>query len=330
MMEGLSMRFSIFLMLFATVLFAPRSYGLELNLRDLMDAYYGSGNWSERTYNTPGSGTDIKAAIEAGLTTINSSPGQFGVIKVPAGNWQLDSGINPDKLSGNYIIGEGSVASTIYFDNDTGAAFHWRHRAGGGMKGIRILLEPGKGDSTAYAILAQGTTLSGPVYVQPDQMVFEDIWINTTKDSCGTGGDTSYWYIPVQFDGSGRTSPQGVRGATLKNFQISCARQAGIYLTNVVQYSIENLGTYAPKPSSGGADAIFSGGGTASTNSIHLTASALNINGTLYLTNISNVALQGYVYGFSTASTATYVSGWLNSATSPSGVVGTGSDLTIR
>jgi hypothetical protein len=315
---------SILVVMFAALWFAPQSSGMELSLPSLMDARYGAGNWSQRT--APGNGTDIGPALEDGFTTLRANGGR-GIIKIPSGSWQLTFPPNPNLVSGNYIIGEGSMASKVYFNSNSGAAFYWNSAggySGGGMKGVAILLEPNLGDTNAYAILVQGDAT-----YQPDQMSFEDLYISATQNSCGAPSTPSYWYNPVQFYGNARTSPQGIRGATLKNIQVFCGRNLGVYMSNVVQYSIENLGVYVGKPGTSGMDAMFSGGGSASTNTIHLTVSALNVGGTLWLNEISSVALQGNVGVLNTNSTATYVSGWLR-AGGTVGVVGANSNLTVR
>jgi len=310
-------RLKALVVLIAALMLALPAMAEELNLVDLMDTYYGSGNWTYRT--GVGTGSDIGPALSAGLTQLRSSQGR-GIIKVPAGHWLYTTAVSPSLLSGNYIVGEGSQASVIVYNANYGGAFYWsgyQGYSGGGMRGIAILLEKQLGDTNAYALLVQGDAT-----YQSDQMAFEDIYISSIEGN-------SYWWAGLQVYGNARTSPQGIRVITIKNMQIFACHYFGAYFSNLVQASIENLGVYSGKPQTTGMDVWLTGGGSASTNSIYVSIDALNVGGAVHLDNISNVALHGNVGSLITGSSATYVSGWLH-APSVTGSVGSNSNLTIQ
>ena len=255
-----------------------------LDLKDAMDSHYGAGSWSYRG-GTAGSGTDIGPALNAMITTIRGLQRKRGKISIGPGDWELStSGID---FSGIKLEGCGSQATIIWlnFSSSTGFAFSGNDGSGnsvdgGGMKGIGIKLETNQGSSTLYAIYLKGNST-----LQPDQMLFEDLYL--------TGGDVSYFYEGFHVDGTSRTSPQGVRIGSLHNIQIFNCQNLAAYFSNVVGWDIVNLGAYSPKSGTNGADVWVYGGGSSSTNSIDVSLVRTNIGGTLHIANASVVYAEG-------------------------------------
>ncbi len=203
-----------------------------LDLRDLMDARYGVGSWTQRT--GVGAGSDIGLAICDGLTTLKSNF-YGGTIFVPPGVWLMNTPIPATLLSGSKIKGLHSQASIIVFNNAWNAAFSFNGNGGatgGGMSGLGILLESGLGLSSSYAILLNGDSVH-----QQDQTEWDDLYISAW-------GGSSYWWDGFHADGVARTSPLGVRVATLNNVQVFNCRNASFYLKTVVQWSMSNVGAY--------------------------------------------------------------------------------------
>lgn len=208
----------------------------ELDLRDCLDEQ-GSG-WTQRT--GVGQGTDIGPALTWGLQSLRKSFG-WGKIKIPPGLWLMTTPPSPDDLSGMSIEGLQSMASKIVFNNAAGVAFYFSGANGydgGGLRGLGILLESGLGDTNSYGILLRGDSR-----YQPDQMEFNDIYMSSV-------GGGSYWWDNFHVDGTARVQnealgiPQGCRVGTLDNIQLFCARNVGLYLRNVVQFSLKNAGVY--------------------------------------------------------------------------------------
>jgi hypothetical protein len=285
------------------------------DLRECMDAQYGVGGWTKRT--GVGSGSDIGPALTKCLTDIRAIFGR-GKITIPPGQWLMTNAPSSALLSGNVIEGLGSQASIIVFNNAKGVAFHFSGAngyTGGGMRGIGLLLESGLGNTNSYGIYLVGDSKS-----QPDQMEFNDIYLSAV-------GGSSYWWEGLHAIGTARTSPQGIRVVIINNMQIFNCRNVGAYISNAVQWSISNLGTYTGIGT--GNDIYITGGGPANTNTIQLTASRLYAGGTLYLNNASDIAIEGKAGALNVNGTATYVSGWLHAPT-VSGAVGARSNLTIQ
>lgn len=223
------------------------------DLVSCMNAYYGVGAWTYRTGVNQGS--DIGPALTAGLQAIRNGPGARGTIQINSGQWLYRTPVSPSLLSGNYLIGEGSQASTLFFANGTGVAFYFNGAGGltgGGLKGLGVQLEDGLGDSTAYAIL-----LMGDASFQPDQMQFDDLYISALG--------ASYWFTGFEAYGDARTAPQGIRVGSMHMVEIFKCRNVGCYLSNVVDWDITNLGLFVGK--GGGMDFYITGGGTPPTNS---------------------------------------------------------------
>ncbi len=215
----------------------------ELDLRDLLDAYYGPGAWLQRSM-SPHSGSDIVPAVNAGLQTLRTQFHEGGVIKVPPGLWRMRSGFNPAVLSSVRFEGVHSMASKLVYDCASGSPFYYNGAGGingGGLKGLSILLEDTLGDSNAYGVM-----LKGDATYQPDQMMFEDLYITSVS-----GG--SYWWDGFHVDGSARVPPlaEGCRVLDLHNVQIFRCRNLGLYMARAIQVSMLNVGLYSGKTISG-------------------------------------------------------------------------------
>lgn len=248
-----------------------------LDLRDLMDARYGAGGWTQRT--DIGVGTDIGPAIADGVATLRvTMPLKRGKILVPPGQFMMAT--SPCDLSGISIEGVESQASVIVYNNAAGAAFSWSGAGGytgGGMKGISLLLESGLGDTGAYGIL-----LKGDATFQPDQTEWEDIYMSAI-------GGSSFWWTCFNADGSARvpnpkSSLQGVRVSALKNLQLFNSRNVPFYGANLVQWTLENVGVYTGKGQNGNSIMITG-------NSTHVYGQG--VNGLLNITNTIDVMING-------------------------------------
>ena len=251
----------------------------EFLLSDLMDQQYGTGQWTKRT--GTGQGSDIGPALQLGLTQLRATVGR-GKIKIDSGGWLMTTPPGPELLSGNYLEGEGSQASIIFYNNATGAAF-WFSGAGGytggGLRGLGVILERGMGSSNALAVLMQGDAT-----FQPDQSEFEDLYI--------TAQNNDSWFTGFEAYGNLRTSPQGIRVAKMENVQVFNCRNAGIYLSNVVEWTLNGIGAFVG--AGGGNNIYVTGGGSSATNSVHVQGQ--NVIGNLIVNNCSDVVLNGTRY----------------------------------
>jgi hypothetical protein len=243
-------------------------------LTDCMDYHYGAGNWTKRT--GVGQGSDIGPALTDCLTAIRGSTGR-GRILVNPGVWLMTNPPTTSLLSGNQIEGFGSQSSKVVYNQSGGIAFYFSGSngfTGGGIRGLGILLEQGMGDSTAYAI-----ALIGNSQYQPDQSLWEDLYISALGES--------YWWETFHVDGTARTVPQGVRVGSMHNVQLFRSHNVGLYLANVVQWDIVNVGVYVGMGS--GNDVYITGSGTQLTNSTQVDAIRLQYGGQLNATNCSKV-----------------------------------------
>lgn len=252
----------------------------ELWLSDLMDQQYGAGQWTQRT--GVGQGTDIGPALQLGLQALRVQGSGRGKIKIDSGGWLMTIPPGPALLSGNYLEGEGSQASVIFYNQPSSAAF-WFSGAGGytggGLRGLGVVLERGMGASNAYGILLQGDAV-----FQPDQTEFEDIYL--------TAQNNDYWFTGFEAYGNARVSPQGIRIAKLENVQVFNCRNAGFYLSNVVGWTLNGIGAFVG--AGGGNNIYVTGGGSGPTNSVHVQGE--NVIGTLVVNNCSDVVLNGTRY----------------------------------
>lgn len=262
-----------------------------VDLRYYMDLIYGAGNWSNRT--GIGTGSDIAPALHAALDEIRASGGR-GIVLIPAGPWLLNGPIDPVKLSGNKIQGVGSQGSKIVYNNGSGAAFHFSGAngyTGGGLSGLAIQLESGYPASTAYAVM-----LDGDSTYQPDQTVFDDLYI--------TAYGTSNWRTGFFAYGNERTSPQGIRCIQATNIQIFKCQHVAVWLSNIVQGSIDNIGAYSGATDLGNSIYV-AGGGNSQTNTVQLSLTRLACGKDLNLTNASNLDVSGICGSLSVGSSLT-------------------------
>lgn len=258
----------------------PGSGGLPYvaDLAAFMTSHYGVG-WTQRS--GVGLGTDIGPALMDACAFLRANYGR-GIISITPGSWLMSTALTPEELSGHTIVGVGSQGSKVIWNSDGGIPFHWSGAngyTGGGMRGVGILLEDGHPNSTAYGILAQGDAI-----YQPDQMMFEDIYL--------TALGNSYWFNGFQIYGNARTSPQGVRIGDITNLQIFRCRNAGFYGSNMVGWSGRNIGCYVGQ--GGGNTFYVAGGGTPSTNSTNCDFDL--VSATLNVANVSNVKINGTSY----------------------------------
>jgi hypothetical protein len=218
--------------LIAPILLLPAlAFGQTVHLTDYMNSHYGIGAWAQRT--AVGNGTDIGPALVDALTYIRSQSGR-GEVVIDAGNWEETTAPKAAQLSGIYIKGLGSQASLIFYNANSGSPLSWSGAngyTGGGTSGRGILLEAGYGNSSATAI-----TLQGDATYQPDQTEFNDLYI--------TALGNSYWYNGFFAFGNARTIPQGIRVGYVTNVQIFRCWNTGWYLSNIVQWTFDNIGAY--------------------------------------------------------------------------------------
>lgn len=270
-----------------------------VNLYDFMNARYGFGGWSYRT--AVGVGTDAGPAINDALEYIRNNFGR-GTLIIPSGGiFLVSTAINPNFLAGNNIIGFGSQASQLCFNQASGIAFHFNGYngfTGGGLQGLSIYLEAnlgttfasGKSYTTTYAILLQGSSVtSGAGSYQPDQMVFSDLYVSSI-DGASIGGTTSYWYNGLQVYAL-RQSPQGARVAQWTNIQLFNNYNIGVYIYNAVQHSFNNIGIYTGNTT--GNNFYITGGGSSLTNSTQINIQNLVVSGDLNLTNATKCTING-------------------------------------
>jgi len=283
-------------------------------LVSFMNSHYGAGNWTQRL--GPHAGTDIGPALSDALTVIKNTTGR-GTVHIPAGNWYYKTAVPSSLLNGCKLRGDGAQATIVTYDNASGVAFFWNGAngfSGGGISGMTIELENGLGSTTATAI-----ALIGNAAYQPDNFQIEDIYTTSYLS-------TDYWFTGVQIDGTTRTGIQGIRVGTIKNLQIFQCQNLAFYGANLVQWTIENMGSYTGKPSTTGMDMQITGLGAANTNSIYVSAYGLDCGGDLILTNCSNVWVNGHSANMFVNSSATYINGFMGQ-TVLSGTAGTGSNL---
>lgn len=250
------------------------------DLRDCMDNAYGIGAWT--------SNSDIQPAIHSCAVQIQANGGR-GTFFIPAGLWHLRTPNVATDLNGNYVEGVGSQGSVIEVDFTSGVAFPWSGAngfGGGGMRGVSLRLCCNLGITGVYAI-----DLLGSLTYQPDQMEFDDLYI--------TCDGNSYWWGPLTIDGSARSGAgapvQGTRVGSINNVQLFCGYSYGAYFSNLVQWSITNMGTYVGYSSSG-MDVYITGNGVSSPvsgNSTQVSAVGLIVSGTLRINNANYVSVFG-------------------------------------
>lgn len=280
------------------------------NLQTAMDNHYGVGDWTH--YTGVGTGTDIGPAMSDCITAFASDSSGVGTIYVPAtGGWMLRT--NGIDFSGISIIGDYS-SSTIYYNPTTPntVAFAWRAtngRTGGGIQNIAIVLDSGLGTTGDTALLFQGNAT-----YQPDESVVRHVYMTSV-------GGSSSWNTCLLYNGIARTSPQGIRVATISDVQLFGCNNIGASFTNVVQFSISNLGIYV---SSGtGENFVLTGGGTTLTDSTQVYVTALASSNDITINNSTRFFVWGTGATVTTDTTATHGVVWAAGA-SAVGTCGTG------
>lgn len=249
-----------------------------VNLTDFMDSRYGAGSWSQRT--GVGIGTDIGPALSDALNYLRTNCGRGKVI-IPSGTWLMTNPPTSDQYSGNYIEGYGSQASLVVYNANSGSPFSFSGNngySGGGIRGVGILLEDGYPTSTA-----QGISLRGNATYQPDQTQFNDIYMSAIG--------SSYWYDGFFAYGNDRVTPQGIRVGYVTDLQVFRCRNTGIYLSNIVQWVVDNVGIYVGQGT--GNNMYLAGGGTSLKNSIQVDLRRIAVSGDLNLTNVTKFFITG-------------------------------------
>jgi hypothetical protein len=263
----------------------------QIDLRAGMDAIYGAGLWTERT--AVGVGSDIGPALEH---LMDNSPARTPIY-MPPGSWRYVNDVDPAKLAGRRILGVGSQGSRIVYGSTTGSPFHFNGSAGltgGGLFGLTLQLEEGLGDTAVIAIRLEGDATN-----QADQMEFDDLYV-TALGPAGAGA--SHWQSAFLANGTARQSPQGVRVVTMNNLQLFRCHGAGMFISNGVQWTMDNVGLYAGKGL--GMNLYVAGGGAALTNSAQIYARGL-VCVELNVTNAQKFDLNGTFTTFATGPSAT-------------------------
>ncbi|GKS86478.1 hypothetical protein AVMA1855_20020 [Acidovorax sp. SUPP1855] len=246
---------------------------------EVLNAIYGVGGWTNRT--GVGAGTDIGPALIAACATLRAKYGR-GEIFIPPGRELLAKTVpSAAQWAGVTLRGAGSQASTVILDSNS-ANFYSTNAAqgisGGGVHSLCIALEAGHPNSACVAVSLQG----GSQY-QPDQTTFSDLYITRKSPD-------SYWYSGFVAYGNDRTSPQGIRGADVRNVQIFGCKNAGVYLSNAVQWDMSNIGVY--QGVGGGSNFYIAGGGTPATNSTQIRVDGL-VCGELNIANATKFFVSG-------------------------------------
>ena len=262
-----------------------------VSLITYLDARHGAGNWTQRT--GVGQGTDIGPALGDALDDLRATYGRGSVV-IPPGTWLMTAPPSAAQYSGNFIDGLGSQASKIVFNAAAGSPFSFSGAGGytgGGVRGIGLLLEDGYPSSTAQMI-----RLAGDATYQPDQMEFRDLYMSALGNS--------YWYDGLYAFGNARTSPQGIRVMDFSNVQVFRCRNTGVYLSNVVQCAMRNIGVYAGQGT--GNNFYITGGGAALSNSNQIHIDGLAVAGELNMTNCTRWHVSGSVGSVGAAASANY------------------------
>lgn len=291
----------------------PRNYVLDL--RDLMDEFYGRGLWTKRT--GVNIGTDCTPAIHLGCDRLRAAYG-YGTINIPPGLWMIKTSINPTKLSGISLIGEGSGTSLLVVSASNGL---YRNGSGGygayTQEHLGMLKEDGF--TGGVGCLDQGDATS-----QPGQITVRDIYMS----ALGTGR----WGTNLLMDGTAKVSgAAGIRVADMANLQLFQSGHANAYaigLFNLKQAEIGNIGTYGGTGTLAG-NMYMGNGGVATANCVQVSVRRMVIGGLLEITNSTNIELRGSAASIAYDTTADFVEGWMDVAAT-TGTLGANSNLTLR
>lgn len=263
------------------------------NLYNAMNHHYGVGGWTP--YGGAGIGTDIGPALNDCITAFASNANGVGTIYIPATNsWMLRT--NGIDFSGVTVMGDPSLTPIIYNPTiGSTVAFSWKGtggHTGGGIQNISLLLDSGLGATGDTALLFQGNST-----FQPDESVIKHIYVTSE-------GGSSTWNSCLVYNGISRTAPQGVRVGILEDVQLFECNTVGASFTNIVQFSINNLGIYV---SSGtGQNVVLAGGGSTLTNSIQVVMDNIISSNDTNITNSSRVFLRGWGLTLTVATSTTH------------------------
>jgi hypothetical protein len=209
------------------------------------------------------------------------------------------------------------VGVQFLFDGENGSV-GW---SGGGIGGMRLVLgATSLGGGTPVCIQLDGTDVSG-TFSEADDFWLENVYINAETAA------TAYWYRGFVAIGDERTSPQGIRGGNVRDLQVFECSNLGIYMSNIVQWAMSNIGTYSGTGT--GNDVQITGGGPTNTNSTQVDIRLLTCSGALTISNCSNISVVGTCGSLSTTA-ADYIRGELNNSGATTGTFGANSGITVR
>lgn len=250
---------------------SPKSAVYDLG--EAMDALYGANAWTIAT--------DAQPAAVMALQALRARYGR-GILRLTGAEaFRFNSGLPAADCAGHFIEGYGELASQVHLNFGSGAFYSSKGNGdytGGGLRNVGFSLLPGFGASTVMIVDAGGTSSR-----QGDECEYQNIYASAQGDS--------YYYRGGSFDGTARTDPQGLRVLNIRNWQQFRCHNLGFLFWNVVQGSIDNLGTYSG--SGTGNNVAIGGGGSAPTNTAALGMTNLVCSGELNLTNATDVRIQG-------------------------------------
>jgi hypothetical protein len=243
------------------------------DLGEAMDAVYGAGNWSLAS--------DARPAATLALQALRGRYGR-GILRLTGAQaFRFNGGLAAADCNGNFIDGYSQMGSQIQLNFGAGPFFPMNGAAGftgGGIRNVNFSLLEGFGNTTVTLV-----KLDGDAVFQASECEFSNIYASARGDS--------YYYRGGHFDGTARTSPPGIRVLNIRNWhQFRCHNMAFLFW-NVVQASIDNIGSYVG--TGAGMDVVIGGGGAANTNTTQLGMRDLVCGGDLNLTNARNVYLTG-------------------------------------
>lgn len=222
--------------------------------------------------NTPALNAALTAAAAAGKSTICFHKGKYYFNSAP------------DQINGITLQGEGKTATYLvrsYSGNFL--MFAGGTLGGGGLRDISVLA--GAGTSGGYGIYLYANSS-----VTPDLATIERGLVSSDGGTFG---------VPLFIDGTARTSPQGVRGVRITNFDFFAGTSAAVWVANGVAVFMDNIGTY-PAGGTNGDIQITSG-------STIVSMSNMNIQGKLILDNCLKITFQGHMISFQASGSASGV-----------------------
>ena len=236
-----------------------------------------------RDYGTPG--PDIVAGFNKALT--DALANNLREIYVAPGMWNFASKPNPINAG---IKVFGSTASecilVAQYSNDDFLKFDGLGGTSGGLNAIQLSAGAGMAPNNAVSLVGNNTS-------SPDFTEFEDV-IVTSSD--GGGGGT--WGSALYADGTARTTIQGVRDVTIRNFTSFATRNFSASLQNIVGFDVEGFHAFP----AGGTTADFYIGSGSDTNEF----GSMNVLGTLIINNSQNGVFDGKINALSTASSGSH------------------------